>query len=47
MESVRSDLRKMLKRVLRKYGYPPDKHEKPIQTVLQQMELIARHWTPR
>jgi type I restriction enzyme R subunit len=40
-ESVRAKLRVIVKRVLRKYGYPPDKQEKATQTVLEQAELIC------
>jgi type I restriction enzyme R subunit len=43
-QSVRARLRVMVKRVLRKYGYPPDKQEKAIQTVLQQAELLCADW---
>ena len=43
-QSVRARLRVMVKRVLRKYGYPPDKREKAIQTVLQQAELLCADW---
>jgi type I restriction enzyme R subunit len=43
-ESVRARLRVMVKRVLRKYGYPPDKQEKATQTVLQQAELLCADW---
>ena len=43
-EAVRAKLRVMVKRILRKYGYPPDKQEKATQTVLEQAELIARDW---
>jgi len=43
-ESVRARLRVMVKRILRKYGYPPDKQEKATQTVLEQAELIAADW---
>src|SRR6266516_938864 len=38
-ESVRAKLRVMVKRVLRKHGYPPDKQEGATQTVIQQAEL--------
>jgi hypothetical protein len=31
----------MVKRILRKYGYPPDKQEKATQTVLEQAELLG------
>ena len=43
-ESVRAKLRVVVKRVLRKYGYPPDKQEKATQTVLQQAELLCGDW---
>jgi type I restriction enzyme R subunit len=43
-ESVRARLRVMVKRVLRKYGYPPDKQEKATQTVLEQAELLCGDW---
>jgi type I restriction enzyme R subunit len=43
-EFVRAKLRVMVKRILRKYGYPPDKQEKAMQTVLEQAELIAADW---
>jgi type I restriction enzyme R subunit len=41
-ENVRAKLRVMVRRTLRKYGYPPDKQEKATQTVLEQAELIAK-----
>jgi type I restriction enzyme R subunit len=43
-ESVRAKLRVMVKRILRKYGYPPDKQESATLTVLQQAELICADW---
>jgi len=43
-ESVRAKLRTMVKRILRRYGYPPDKQEKATQTVLEQAELLCRDW---
>lgn len=43
-ESVRAKLRVMVKRVLRKHGYPPDKEEKATLTVLEQAELIGAEW---
>jgi type I restriction enzyme R subunit len=30
-----------VKRILRKYGYPPDKQEKATMVVLQQAELLC------
>jgi type I restriction enzyme R subunit len=43
-EFVRAKLRVMVKRILRKYGYPPDMQEKATLTVLEQAELIAADW---
>jgi len=43
-ESVQADLRLKVKKILRKYSYPPDKQEKATQTVLEQAELIAKDW---
>jgi len=45
-ESVRAKLRVMVKRVLRKFGYPPDKQERATQTVFQQAELLCADWAP-
>jgi len=44
-ESIRAKMRVMVKRLLRKYGYPPDKQEKATQTIIEQAELIAKDWT--
>jgi len=43
-DSVRAKLRTMIKRILRKHGYPPDKQEKATQTALEQAELLCRDW---
>ncbi|HQT68206.1 MAG: DEAD/DEAH box helicase [Rhodospirillales bacterium 20-60-12] len=43
-ENVRAQLRVMVKRILRKYGYPPDKQEKATQTVLEQAALLSSGW---
>jgi len=43
-ENVRAQLRVMVKRILRKYGYPPDKQEKATQTVLEQAALLSAGW---
>ncbi|HEY0348288.1 MAG TPA: type I restriction endonuclease subunit R [Pyrinomonadaceae bacterium] len=43
-EAVRARLRTMVKRILRRHGYPPDKQEKATQTVLEQAELICKDW---
>jgi type I restriction enzyme R subunit len=43
-ENVRAQMRVIVKRILRKHGYPPDKQEKATQTVLEQAELLAGEW---
>ena len=43
-ENVRAHLRVLVKRILRKYGYPPDKQEKATLTVLEQAELLSGEW---
>ena len=42
--SVRAQLRVHVKRILRKYGYPPDKQEKATLTVLEQAEVLSEGW---
>jgi len=43
-ESIQAKLRVMVKRVLRKYGYPPDKQKKATDTVLEQAAVICKDW---
>lgn len=43
-ESVQAEIRLKVKKILRKYGYPPDKEKKATETVLKQAELIAKNW---
>jgi type I restriction enzyme R subunit len=43
-ENVRAKIRVMVKRILRRYGYPPDKQEKATQTVQEQAEVLCREW---
>jgi type I restriction enzyme R subunit len=43
-ENVRAHLRTLVKRILRRYGYPPDKQEKATQTVLEQAEVLSAAW---
>jgi type I restriction enzyme R subunit len=40
-ETARARLRVMIRRILRKHGYPPDKQETATQTVLEQAELLG------
>lgn len=43
-ENVRAQLRVQVKRILRKYGYPPDKQEKATETVLEQAAVLSAEW---
>lgn len=43
-ESARARMRVLVKRILRKYGYPPDLQDAAVQTVIQQAELLAGAW---
>jgi type I restriction enzyme R subunit len=43
-ENVRAHLRVLVKRCLRKHGYPPDKQEKATITVLEQAEVLSEEW---
>ncbi len=43
--SVRATLRLMVKRILRKYKYPPDLQDTAVELVLQQAEAIGESWT--
>ncbi|MBA8783794.1 MULTISPECIES: type I restriction endonuclease subunit R [Aeromonas] len=44
-ESARARMRVMVKRILRKYGYPPDLQDTAVQTVLQQAEALSSGWS--
>lgn len=43
-ESARAKLMVIVKRTLNKYGYPPDKQQKAVDTVLKQAEVLADFW---
>jgi type I restriction enzyme, R subunit len=43
-ESARAKIRVMVKRILRKHGYPPDLQEAATKTVLEQAELLCAEW---
>ena len=43
-ENVRAHLRVVVRRILRRHGYPPDKQEKATQTVLKQAEVLSGGW---
>jgi type I restriction enzyme R subunit len=43
-ENAQAQIRVLVRRILRKYGYPPDKQEKATQTVLEQAKLLCAEW---
>lgn len=43
-ETARAKLRTMVKRLLRKHGYPPDKQEQATTTVMEQAERLCETW---
>ncbi len=44
-ENVRAKLRLMVKRILRKYKYPPDLEDAAVELVLQQAQALGVAWT--
>ena len=46
-ENVRAEIRLKVKKILKKYDYPPDKQKKATKTVLEQAELMARNTAAR
>jgi type I restriction enzyme R subunit len=44
-EATRARMRVLVKRLLRKYGYPPDLQDAAVQKVLQQAEALSAEWT--
>lgn len=43
-ETARARMRVLVKRILRKYGYPPDLQDDAVRTVIEQAELLAAQW---
>ena len=43
-ESARAKIKVMVKKILRKYGYPPDLQDEAVQTVLLQAETLCKDW---
>jgi type I restriction enzyme R subunit len=43
-QNARARLRVLVKRILKKYGYPPDMQDEAVQTVLQQAEALSSSW---
>lgn len=44
-EGARAKIRVLVKRILNKYGYPPDLQDEAVQTVLKQAELLSQEWS--
>jgi type I restriction enzyme R subunit len=44
-ESVQAKLRVLVKKLLNKYKYPPDKQELATKTVLEQAEVLCKDWS--
>ena len=43
-EAARARMRVLVKKILRKYGYPPDLQDAAVQVVLQQAEALSAEW---
>ena len=43
-EGARAKIRVLVKRILNKYGYPPDLQEEAVKTVLDQAQLLCADW---
>ncbi len=44
-ENARAQIRVMVKRILRRYGYPPDKQARATELVLEQATALCQEWT--
>jgi len=44
-DSVRAKMRLLIKRLLRKYKYPPDAQEEAVKRVIEQAEALAESWS--
>ena len=43
-ENVRAQMRVIIKRILRRYGYPPDKQARATDLILEQAEVLCGEW---
>jgi type I restriction enzyme R subunit len=43
-ENVQAEMRVLVKRILRRYGYPPDKQARATELVLEQAEALCKNW---
>jgi len=46
-ENARAQIRVLVKRILRKHGYPPDMQQRATELVLEQTEVLCQEWVPR
>ena len=44
-ENVRARMRVVVKRILRRYGYPPDKQARATELVMEQAEVLCEQWS--
>ncbi len=44
-EAVRAKMRARVKRLLRRHGYPPERQDAAVETVIEQAEHVARYWS--
>jgi len=44
-ENARAQIRVLVKRILRKHGYPPDMQQRATELVLEQTEVLCKEWT--
>ena len=44
-ENVRAQIRVLVKRILRKHGYPPDMQKRATELVLEQAEVLCKDWS--
>jgi type I restriction enzyme R subunit len=44
-ENARAQIRVLVKRILRKYGYPPDMQQRATELVLEQAEVLCKDWS--
>jgi type I restriction enzyme R subunit len=44
-ENARAQIRVLVKRVLRKFGYPPDMQQRATELVLEQAEVLCKDWS--
>lgn len=46
-ENIRAQMRVMIKRILRRYGYPPDRQARATELIIEQAEVLCRDWAEK